>query len=244
MAISAFHIIEQQANAHLDNFANTLDELLRLYDETGDIQALECRNRLIARYESKPFHGDPASSNNGDSEGRVFINGAPESNPKVKRGRPSRTGEKVTKAFIYNVRDKELANQRLVMLYHALLAFKWIRCDTSMQTFIDLFSGKECSHRIVWTDDVNTLAELFRRLVSVEKFVAVQGSYGIWQMVDGHFWDKEGNKAFGNDRLRKTHTPQEKSRHIDCLVKLLNPRISKEELKTMLKSEIPTRNEE
>ena len=81
MALSAIHIIEQQANAYFDNFAKTLDDLQRLYDETGDVQALECRNRLLTRYQSKPFKGDPASSNNGKSEGRVSMRGAPESKP-------------------------------------------------------------------------------------------------------------------------------------------------------------------
>ena len=81
MAFSAIHIIEQQANAYFDNFANTLDDLQRLYDETGDVQALECRNRLLARYQSKPFRGAPASDNNGMSEGRVYMRGDPESKP-------------------------------------------------------------------------------------------------------------------------------------------------------------------
>ena len=244
MAFSAIQIIEQQANAYFDNFANTLDDLQRLYDETGDVQALECRERLLARYQSKPFLGDPASDNNGKSEGRVFMRGDPESIPKAKRGRKSHAGEKVTKAFKYNVRDMRLANRRLSMLYNALLAFGWIREDTQQQTFIDLFSGGDCSHRIVWMDDVNTLADLFRRLVSVEGFVAVQSPYGLWQMVDGHFWEKEGNKPFGNERLRKTHTPQEKSRHIDYLVNILNPRVSEQQLMEMLSGEMPEEEEE
>ena len=244
MAFSAIQIIEQQANAYFDNFANTLDDLQRLYDETGAVQALELRERLLARYQSKPFWGDPASDNNGKSEGRVFMRGDPESSPKAKRGRKSHAGEKVTKAFKYNVRDMRLANRRLSMLYNALLAFGWIREDTQQQTFIDLFSGGDCSHRIVWMDDVNTLADLFRRLVSVEGFVAVQSPYGLWQMVDGHFWEKEGNKPFGNERLRKTHTPQEKSRHIDYLVNILNPRVSEQQLMEMLSGEMPEEEEE
>ena len=81
MAFSAFHIIEQQANAYFDNFSKTIDDLQRLYDETGDVQALECLKRLLARYQSKPFLGDPASANNGKSEGRVFMHGDPESKP-------------------------------------------------------------------------------------------------------------------------------------------------------------------
>lgn len=244
MALSAIGIIEQQAIAFLDNFASSLDALQQLYEATGDKQALECRNRMLARYQNKPFIGAPASDNNGKSEGRVYMRGDPESKPAPKRGgRPSRAGEKVTKAFVYNVRDKELANQRLMMLYKALLALQWIRNDTEQQTFIDLFGGGECSHRIVWMDDVNTLAELFRRLVSVEKFVSVQSPYGLWQMVDGHFWEKNGNSPFGNERLRKTHTPQEKSRHIDYLVSILNPRISTIQLMAMLRGEMPAEAE-
>ena len=81
MAFSAIQIIEQQANAYFDNFAHTLDDLQRLYDETGDVQALECRKRLLARYQSKPYLGNPASTNNGKSEGRVIMHGDPESKP-------------------------------------------------------------------------------------------------------------------------------------------------------------------
>jgi hypothetical protein len=150
----------------------------------------------------------------------------------------------VTKAFKYNVRDAHVANRRLTMLYKALLAFGWIREDTQLQTFVDLFSGGDCTHRIVWMDDVNTLADLFRRLVSVERLVAVQSPYGLWQMVDGHFWEKEGNKPFGNERLRKTHTPQEKSRHINYLVNILNPRVSEQQLMEMLMGEKPEEDEE
>lgn len=244
MAFSAIQIIEQQANAYFDNFANTLDDLQRLYDETGDVQALECRNRLLVRYQSKPYWGDPASDNNGKSEGRVFMHGDPESKPKAARGRKSHAGEKVTKAFRYNVRDARVANQRLAMLYKALLAFGWIREDTQLQTFVDLFGGGDCTHRIVWMDDVNTLADLFRRLVSVERLVAVQSPYGLWQMVDGHFWEKEGNKPFGNERLRKTHTPQEKSRHINYLVNILNPKYSEQQLMEMLMGEKPEDDDE
>ena len=244
MAFSAIQIIEQQAIRYLDNFAETLVDLQKLYEETGDKQALECRNRMLERYQSKPYWGDPASDNNGKSEGRVFMHGDPESKPKAARGRKSHAGEKVTKAFRYNVRDARVANQRLAMLYKALLAFGWIREDTQLQTFIDLFGGGDCTHRIVWMDDVNTLADLFRRLVSVERLVAVQSPYGLWQMVDGHFWEKEGNRPFGNERLRKTHTPQEKSRHINYLVNILNPRYSEQQLMEMLMGEKPEDDDE
>jgi hypothetical protein len=50
---------------------------------------------------------------------------------------------------------------------------------------------------------------------------------------------EQGNKPFSNERLRKTHTPQEKSRHIDYLVNILNPRYSEQQLMEMLMGEIP-----
>ena len=90
MALSAIHIIEQQANAYFDNFASTIDDLQRLYEETGDVQALECRNRLLARYQSKPFRGAPASDNNGKSEGRVYMCGDPESKPDLNYFAPTK----------------------------------------------------------------------------------------------------------------------------------------------------------
>lgn len=165
-----------------------------------------------------------------------------------RRGRTGRGGEKVSAAFKYEykVKDKELANQRLVILYRYLLNSKLIHEDTQQQTFIDLFSGGECSQRIVWMDDVNTLADLFRRLVNIEKYVKVKSPYGLWQMVDGHFWDKEGNKAFGTNRLRKTHTPQKKSTQIEIetMVNILNPHLPIEQLIEMAKGELLSRDDE
>lgn len=241
---TTYDFLRQEAISHLNSVNGIIGHLQERYKDTGDEDARRVLESLGIAIRQFSFTGQPATGKNiYDETGASYFVGPPESKPVVKRGRPSRVGEKVTKAFKYNVRDRRLSNQRLVMLYNALLAFGWIREDTSMQVFINLFSGGDCPHRIVWMDDVNTLADLFRRLVSVEKFVEVQSPYGLWQMVDGHFWDKEGNKAFGNDRLRKTHTPQEKSRHLDYLVSLLNPRMTEEQLKAMLMDELPPEDE-
>ena len=223
---STYDFLGVEALSHLNSvkgIVGHLEERAR----AGDEDARRVLDSLGITLKEFKFTGSPATGKNMNPE----------------RGRKSHAGERVTKAFRYNVRDTRLANTRLTMFYNALLAFGWIREDTPLQTFIDLFGGGECSQRIVWMDDVNTLAELFRRLVSV-KLVAVQSPYGLWQMVDGHFWEKEGNKPFGNERLRKTHTPQEKSRHIDCLVKIMDPRLSEEKLKRMMMGEIPEKDEE
>lgn len=67
---SAIGIIERQAIANLENFGSTLDELLDLYKVTGDKNALDCYNRMVARYQQKTFSGAPASENNVEDAAR------------------------------------------------------------------------------------------------------------------------------------------------------------------------------
>ena len=233
-----------EVRSHLNSIKGIighLEERTRAGDEDAR-RVLDSLGYTLAQFK---FTGSPATGKNlKPKDGPSQLHGDPESKPKAARGRKSHAGEKVTKAFRYNVRDARVANQRLAMLYKALLAFGWIREDTQLQTFVDLFGGGDCTHRIVWMDDVNTLADLFRRLVSVERLVAVQSPYGLWQMVDGHFWEKEGNKPFGNERLSKTHTQQENSRHINYLMNILNPRYSEQQLMEMLMGEKPEDDDE
>ena len=144
MAFSAIHIIEQQANAYFDNFANTLDDLQRLYDETGDVQALECRNRLLARYQSKPFRGAPASDNNGMSEGRVYMRGDPESKPDLNYFAPKKNlqvmlcedwFDKVCadkKKFTTAWREKFVADL-MASEYRDKIAEDWAKSDQRLQ---------------------------------------------------------------------------------------------------------------
>ena len=241
--MTTYDFLGTEALSHLNSIKGIighLEEQTRAGNEDAR-RVLDSLGYTLAQFK---FTGSPATGKNlNPKDGTSQLQGSPESKPKTARGRKSHAGEKVTKAFKYNVRDAHVANRRLTMLYKALLAFGWIREDTQLQTFVDLFSGGDCTHRIVWMDDVNTLADLFRRLVSVERLVAVQSPYGLWQMVDGHFWEKEGNKPFGNERLRKTHTPQEKSRHINYLVNILNPRVSEQQLMEMLMGEKPEEDE-
>ena len=242
--MTTYDFLGTEALSHLNSIKGIighLEEQTRAGNEDAR-RVLDSLGYTLAQFK---FTGSPATGKNlNPKDGTSQLQGSPESKPKAARGRKSHAGEKVTKAFKYNVRDAHVANRRLTMLYNALLAFAWIREDTQLQTFVDLFSGGDCTHRIVWMDDVNTLADLFRRLVSVERLVAVQSPYGLWQMVDGHFWEKEGNKPFGNERLRKTHTPQEKSRHINYLVNILNPRVSEQQLMEMLMGEKPEDDDE
>ena len=241
--MTTYDFLGTEALSHLNSIKGIighLEEQTRAGNEDAR-RVLDSLGYTLAQFK---FTGSPATGKNlNPKDGTSQLQGSPESKPKAARGRKSHAGEKVTKAFKYNVRDAHVANRRLTMLYKALLAFGWIREDTQLQTFVDLFSGGDCTHRIVWMDDVNTLADLFRRLVSVERLVAVQSPYGLWQMVDGRFWEKEGNKPFGNERLRKTHTPQEKSRHINYLVNILNPRVSEQQLMEMLMGEKPEEDE-
>ena len=84
---------------------------------------------------------------------------------------------------------------------------------------------------------MNTLAELFRELVNRKGFVKLPDGESIWVMVNGRFWEKEGNKEFGNDRLRSTSVPTANKETITWLVMMMNPDLPLESLKELLQSQ-------
>ena len=166
----------------------------------------------MEKYDKQCLQGSPASDNNNDRVVKI----------PAKRGRPKKTSEKIGKTFTYKAKCGE-TNDRLQKLYTALVQMGWIAANTQQRDFIDLFSGQESYARVIWLDDVNVLAELFRELVTRKKYVSLPEGYSIWVMVNAHFWNKEGNKEFGNDRLRCTTAPIDKMGTIKWLVRLLDP---------------------
>ena len=140
-----------------------------------------------------------------------------------RKGRPKRAGKPVVKAFIY---DGMETSTRLMMLCRGLMTLGWIDQNTNIQTFIDLFSGGEVRQRIIWKGDVNSLAELFRRLVKERRIVKLPEKHSIWVMVNGHFWCQERGIEFGINRLRCTRCPQSNSDLITMMVNILDPKIN------------------
>ena len=165
----------------------------------------------MAKYDKERLQGSPASDNN-DKVVKM----------PVKRGRPKKAAEMIGKTFLYKAKRGE-TNNRLQKLYAVLVQMGWIAADTQQRDFIDLFTGEESYARVVWLDDVNVLAELFRELVTRKKYISLPDGYSIWVMVNAHFWNKNGNKEFGNDRLRCTTAPIDKMQTIKWLVRLLDP---------------------
>ena len=147
------------------------------------------------------------------------------------RGRPRKTGKLVQKSFIYRALTDEDTNQRLQFLYNGLKQLQWIASNTQQKNFLKIFSGEDTSSRVVWTGDINTLAELFRELVQRKKYVQLPSGESIWVMVNAHFWDNQGNKEFGNERLRMTHTPKDKMDYIEWLVRVMDPYQDLDELR-------------
>lgn len=152
-----------------------------------------------------------------------------------KGGRPKRAGKKINKAFIYDAGDE--TNKRLQLLYNGLKALNWIREDSDLKNFMSLFSGGETSCRVVWTGEVNALTELFKELVTRKKLVKLPKGTSIWVMVNARFWEKEGNKEFGNDRLAATRAPIDKKKQIDLLVKLMDPKVPLEQMRRVAQSQ-------
>ena len=169
--------------------------------------------REMEKYDRERLQGSPGSENNSE---RVV------EKPVIKRGRPKKTAERIGQTFTYRAKRGE-TNMRLQKFFQALKQLGWIASDTQQRDFIDLFSGEESFVRVVWLDDVNVLAELFRELVTRKRYIQLPDGYSIWVMVNAHFWNKEGNKEFGNDRLRCTTRPVDKMQTIQWLVRLMNP---------------------
>ncbi len=141
-----------------------------------------------------------------------------------KRGRPRKTGKATQKSFVYRALTDEDTNQRLQFFYKGLKQLQWIAADTQQKNFLKIFSGEDTSSRVVWTGDINTLAELFRELVQRKKYVQLPEGESIWVMVNARFWEKEGNHEFGNERLAATRAPLNKE-NIDLLVRFMNPQL-------------------
>lgn len=154
-----------------------------------------------------------------------------------KAGRPRKAGKKIMKSFIYQAWTEEETNMRLQSLFFGLLQLKWIAEETKQKSFLSIFSGEETTCRVVWTGEINTLAELFKELVSRKQYVKLPEGESIWVMVNARFWDKEGNHEFGNDRLRSTSTPTGSKETIDLLVKIMNPDLPLESLREMMQSQ-------
>lgn len=150
-------------------------------------------------------------------------------------GRPKRAGKTINKAFIYDAEDDR--NTRLQLFFQGLIALNWINQDTDLRNFLSIFSGGETTCRIIWTGDINALAELFKELVTRKQFVKLPVGESIWLMVNARFWDHEGNKEFGNEKLGATRSPIEQKDNIDTLVDILNPAISVEDLQERLQSQ-------
>lgn len=154
-----------------------------------------------------------------------------------RRGRPKKAGKKTMKSFIYQAHDGEETNMRLQSLYLGLLQLQWIAVDTKQKSFMSIFSGEDTTCRVTWIGDINTLAELFKELVTRKKFVKLPEGESIWVMVNARFWEKEGNQEFGNDRLRSTSTPTASKETIGWLVKLMDPDMPLESLREAMQTQ-------
>ena len=149
---------------------------------------------------------------------------------RVRRGRPELSRRPVIKGFEY---DNYHEPVRIMMLCQGLKALRWVDGDMDMQAFIKLFSGDDVYQRIVWRGDINTLAELFRRLVNKRGLLKLPANHTLWTMVNGHFWNQESGCEFGNDRLRKAHCPVKNEEVICMLVNMLDPKYEVDSLYEM-----------
>jgi len=73
--------------------------------------------------------------------------------------------------------------------------------------------------------------------VTRKHLVQLPKGESLWVMVNARFWEKEGNKEFGNERLRGTRAPIDTMDEIETLVKVMNPAIPIAQLKKIIQSQ-------
>lgn len=177
----------------------------------------------VVQHNELHIHQDQVVENNKEQS-------SPSSSKDSKRGRPKKSGNQILNTFIYDAGSEAETNKRLQFLFNGLKQLGWISADTKPKIFFRMFSGEDSSSRVIWTGEINTLAELFRELVGRKKYVCLPEGVSIWVMVNARFWEKEGNQEFGNDRLSATRPPIDNKDSIDFLVEILNPKINIDEL--------------
>ena len=106
--ISTYDFLGSEALSHLNSIKGIIGHL---EEKTlaGDEEARRVLESIGYTLQTFKFVGNPATGKNlNPKDGPSQLQGPPESNSSVRRGRKSHAGEKVTKAFIYNVRDRRL----------------------------------------------------------------------------------------------------------------------------------------
>lgn len=213
-------------NLDIEKLAKTIAESLNLEKFKGDIVGVKVVENEFKNIEN----GGIGIQNNyvGKAEDKSEA-------AKNKGGRPKRAGKPINKAFVYDAGNE--TNIRLQLFFNGLKALRWIREDTDMRSLHSIFSGGETTTRIVWTGDINALAFLFKELVNVKKLVQLPEGESIWVMVNARFWEGEGNREFGNERLGSTRTPIEQKDNINLLIDIMTPSIPIEEIKERMQSQ-------
>lgn len=213
-------------NLDIEKLAKTIAESLNLEKFKGDIVGVKVVENEFKNIEN----GGIGIQNNyvGKAEDKSEA-------AKNKGGRPKRAGKPINKAFVYDAGNE--TNIRLQLFFNGLKALRWIREDTDMRSLHSIFSGGETTTRIVWTGDINALAFLFKELVNVKKLVQLPEGESIWVMVNARFWEGEGNREFGNERLGSTRTPIEQKDNINLLIDIMTPSIPIEKIKERMQSQ-------
>lgn len=137
------------------------------------------------------------------------------------RKRSTKTGKIVPDVYTYRYLNDKEGKRRITALYQGLLHLSWINGETTLGTFMQLFSGTPMDFYIKWTGAKADLYALIKHLCD-KKLISCPAGSTRWVIARSHFVDGQ-NIAFSN--LNKLKENKKTKATIDILLDLLNPRI-------------------
>lgn len=137
------------------------------------------------------------------------------------RKRPTKTGKIVPDVYTYRYLNDKEGKRRITALYQGLLHLSWINGETTLGTFMQLFSGTPMDFYIKWTGAKADLYALIKNLCD-KKLISCPAGSTRWVIARSHFVDGQ-NIAFSN--LNKLKENKKTKATIDILLNLLNPSI-------------------
>lgn len=89
---------------------------------------------------------------------------------------------------------RDITDAHLTLVYQRLVKENWISPGDNANDFLNLFSGRLCKCKVIWTNAVSkgNLAHLIRTMW-LENHISIPEGYGYQTIIESHFVDTDGN---------------------------------------------------
>ncbi len=123
--------------------------------------------------------------------------------PKIQKKKDEKPRELMTFS------KRGILDEHIKLLYNKMVQEKWIKPETDISDFLELFSGKRSECKVIWGDKYgkSTLVFLFQYF-DMEGVISYPKGFTIPNILEGHFVDTEDNFL---TNLNKGDAPNDKA---------------------------------